>query len=80
MVTEEQFLQDVSAMLGGVSLSMETDLLDVEVWDSFSKVDFLALAEEQYGVVLPKFDVAAAETVRDLYILTEKTLVAKGKN
>ena len=78
MVTEEQFLADVSAMLGGEALSMKTQLLDVEAWDSFSKVDFLALAEEQYGVNLPKFDVAVAETVRDLYALTEKALVAKG--
>ena len=44
MVTEEQFLSDVSAMLGGEALSMKTQLLDVEAWDSFSKVDFLALA------------------------------------
>lgn len=77
MVTEEQFLQALSEMLGGAAFSMETQLLDVDAWDSFSKVDFLALAEEQYGIVLPKFDVAVAETVRDLYALTEKALAAK---
>lgn len=77
MVTEQQFLQDLSEMLGGEALLMETDLLDVEAWDSFSKVDFLALAEEQYGATLPKFDVAVAESVRDLYNLTQNALAEK---
>lgn len=77
MVTEQQFLQDLSEMLGGEALLMETDLLDVEEWDSFSKVDFLALAEERYGAILPKFDVAVAESVRDLYNLTQNALAEK---
>ena len=74
MTTEEQFLRALSEMLGDETITMETDLLDVESWDSFSKADFLALAEADYGVVLPKFDVAAAESVRSLYVLVQKAL------
>lgn len=74
MTTEEQFLRALSEMLGDETITMETDLLDVESWDSFSKADFLALAEDDYGVVLPKFDVAAAESVRSLYVLVQKAL------
>ena len=74
MTTEEQFLRALSEMLGDETITMETDLLDVESWDSFSKSDFLALAEDDYGVVLPKFDVAAAESVRSLYVLVQKAL------
>ena len=74
MTTEEQFLRALSEMLGDETITMETDLLDVESWDSFSKADFLALAEGDYGVVLPKFDVAAAESVRSLYVLVQKAL------
>lgn len=74
MTTEEQFLRALSEMLGDETITMETDLLDVESWDSFSKADFLALAEDDYGVVLPKFDVAAAESVRSPYVLVQKAL------
>lgn len=68
MISEEAFLQDLQNMLNrDESLSLDMDLLDIDEWDSFSKIAFLAMAKEKYHVELPRFTVAAADTVQDLY-------------
>ncbi len=68
MVTEEQFLKDFKDLLkSSIDIGMETDLLDIDEWDSFSAISFLSMIEEKYGVKAEPFTVAEAIFVEDLY-------------
>ena len=68
MISKEKFVEDLNEMLGtNEKISMETDLMDIESWDSFSMVAFIAMAEEKYSVVIEPFSVAEAVLVEDLY-------------
>lgn len=68
MISEEQFINDLQVMLKTEEvITMDMDLLDIESWDSFSMVTFVAMAEEKYNVKVDKFSVAEAVLVEDLY-------------
>lgn len=68
MVTKEQFLVDFKKLLSTEQdIGMETDLLDIDGWDSFSAISFLSMIDEQYGVKAEPFNVAEAIFVEDLY-------------
>lgn len=68
MISEEQFINDLQVMLKTEeAITMDMDLLDIESWDSFSMVAFVAMAEEKYNVKVDKFSVAEAVLVEDLY-------------
>lgn len=68
MVAEERFLADFKELLkSGSDISMETDLLDIDGWDSFSAISFLAMIDEKYGIKVEPFTVAEAVFVEDLY-------------
>lgn len=68
MISEEQFINDLQVMLKTEEvITMDMDLLDIESWDSFSMVAFVAMAEEKYNVKVDKFSVAEAVLVEDLY-------------
>ena len=68
MISQEQFIHDLQNMLKtDEELTIDMDLLDIEAWDSFSMVAFMAMAEEKYQVKLDKFTVAEAVLVEDLY-------------
>ena len=68
MISEEQFINDLQIMLKTEEvITMDMDLLDIESWDSFSMVAFVAMAEEKYNVKVDKFSVAEAVLVEDLY-------------
>lgn len=68
MVSKEQFLCDLENMLKtDERLSMDTDLMDIENWDSFSMMAFIAMAKEKYGVEFEPFAIAGAVLVEDLY-------------
>ncbi len=72
MVSKEQFMEDFKGLLSTKQdIDMETDLLDIEGWDSFSAISFLAMIDEKYGVKAEPFSVAEAIFVEDLYILVE---------
>lgn len=72
MVTREQFLEDFKELLSTKEeIGMETDLLDIDEWDSFSAIHFLSLIEEKYGVKAEPFAVAEAIFVEDLYNILE---------
>ena len=68
MISQEQFIHDLQNMLKtDEELTIDMDLLDIEAWDSFSMVAFIAMAEEKYQVKLDKFTVAEAVLVEDLF-------------
>ena len=68
MISQEQFINDLQNMLKtDEELTIDMDLLDIEAWDSFSMVAFIAMAEEKYQVELDKFTVAEAVLVEDLF-------------
>lgn len=72
MVIEEKFIEDIKNMLNtSMEINLDTDLLDIEEWDSFSKVSFMAMVNEKYNINLPRFEVASAETVGDLYSIVQ---------
>lgn len=73
MVSEEQFLKEFKELLATKQeISMDTDLLEIDVWDSYSAVSFLAMIEEKYGIKAEPFAVAEAVFVEDLYRIIEE--------
>lgn len=75
MVEEKQFLVDLKEMLKTEDqIEMDTDLMDIENWDSFSMVEFIAMAEEKYGAKFEPFSIAGAVLVEDLYDVVKETL------
>ena len=72
MVSQEQFLKDFKEPLStNEEISMDTDLLEIDVWDSYSAVSFLAMISEKYGIEAEPFTVAEAIFVEDLYRIVE---------
>ena len=72
MVLQEQFLKDFKELLStNDEISMDTDLLEIDAWDSLSAVSFLAMLSEKYGIEAEPFTVAEAIFVEDLYHIVE---------
>ncbi len=61
----EQFLEKLSELLE-TPLSGNEQLSDLESWNSLAAISFLALANEDCGVVLGAKDLAGCETVEQL--------------
>ena len=75
MVSEKQFLSDIKDMLKvEEEISMDTDLMDIENWDSFSMMTFIAMADEKYGAKFEPFAIAGAVLVEDLYVVVKESL------
>lgn len=78
MINEEKFLSDLRAMLKAEDeIEMDTDLMDIENWDSFSMMSFIAMAEETYGAKFEPFAIAGAVLVEDLYNVVNEALGGK---
>lgn len=72
MVSQDQFLKDFKELLStNDDISMDTDLLEIDVWDSYSAVSFLSMISEKYGIEAEPFTVAEAIFVEDLYHIVE---------
>lgn len=68
MVSEEQFITDLKELLStDEDISMDTDLLDIDAWDSLSSAAFLVMIHDKYGIDAEPFAVAEAVFVEDLY-------------
>lgn len=68
MISEEKFLNDLKKALSlNDEISMDTDLLDLEGWDSFSAMLFISMANDKYGITVEPFAVAEAVLIEDLY-------------
>lgn len=75
MVSETQFLNDIKSMLKvEEEIDMDTDLMDIDNWDSFSMMTFIAMAEEKYGAKFEPFAIAGAVLIEDLYIVVNESL------
>ncbi len=75
MILKDDFLNDIKAMLGtDEEFDLDTDLLDVEAWDSLSAMGFIAMVEEKYGVKLEPFSIAEAVLFEDLYNIVVKEM------
>lgn len=73
MPSEEKFVDDLMELFEiKEKISLNTDLLDIENWDSFSAVSFLVMVEEKYGVKAEPFEIAEAIYVEDLYNIVLK--------
>lgn len=72
MVSQEQFLKDFKELLStNEEINMDTDLLEIDGWDSYSAISFLAMISEKYSVGAEPFTVAEAIFVEDLYHIVE---------
>ena len=48
-------------------LTSDITVSDIDNWDSFSAMSFLAMIEEKYGIKVEPFAIAEAILVEDLY-------------
>lgn len=68
-MNEQEFLEKmVEIMDTEAELEMNSNLEDIEEWDSLSYVAFLALCQSEDRDVIPK-DVRNAKTINELYAL-----------
>ena len=78
MINENEFLNDLKEMLNeDGAIEMDTDLMDIETWDSFSMMAFITMAEEKYGVTFEPFAIAGAVLVEDLYTVINEAIGGK---
>ena len=69
---EKDFLTLLSdKILEGAAITMDTQLEDIENWDSLAVVDFLGLADAEFGKNINPVDVQITENVRGLYELVK---------
>ena len=52
-------------------ITMQTNLSDIEEWDSLGAVSFIAMASSVYGKKIDAVKLRHAETVQDLYDLVK---------
>ncbi len=65
---EHKFLADLTELLDREEeISLDTNLEDIEEWDSLSYVSFIAIALSKYKVAVAKEEIKSAKTVNDLY-------------
>lgn len=75
MLNEKDFLKDLVKLLSATSeIEMETDLLDIDEWNSLSAMEFLTMIKNNYGVVAEPYTVAEAILVEDLYNVVKNLL------
>jgi acyl carrier protein len=70
-VAFEEFAKELAAIVEeGVSeISPERELLSIPLWDSLAIVNVMAVASDKFDCILDPEQLAAATTVKDLYIL-----------
>lgn len=69
---ETLFMEKMSKILNGEEFTMDSELNYLENWDSLASVDFLGLADEDFGKELDPMDVRMAGTIGDLFELLTK--------
>lgn len=68
----EKFLEKMIDILDcEQEVTMETELADLEEWDSLSLVSFMAMANAAYNKKVVPADVKMAKTIADLYELVK---------
>lgn len=65
---EKKFISEFSELIDtDEEITLDTNLEDIEEWDSLSYVSFVAVALSKYKVSVAKDDIKKAKTVNDLY-------------
>lgn len=68
MVTKEEFLRDFKELLKiEGTVDFDTDLLDIEEWDSYSAISLLGMIEEKYGKKIEPYAIAEAIFIEDIF-------------
>lgn len=67
MTTEEKIamLEEVMDLDAG-ELKLDSVLEDFEEWDSLSKLSLIAMAKQDFGLILTKDDIKSFDTVKDI--------------
>lgn len=70
-MTKQEFLLQLDELLeeDPGTLTGEESLEELETWESLTVMEFLALVDETFDVVLEPKEIAACETVNDLVAL-----------
>ncbi len=73
MVKENEFLDRLKKMLNtSEEINLDTDLLDIQEWDSLSMMNFIVMCEEEFGVSVERHIVAESVVVEDLFDAVNK--------
>lgn len=68
----EEFLEKMSDLLDTEQeIKMDTELKEIEEWDSLSFVSFLAVAQTTYKKNIAPTQLKQAKTIQDLYDLVK---------
>lgn len=65
-------MERMGKILSGEEFTMDSQLNYLENWDSLASVDFLGMADEDFGRELDPMDVRMAGTIGDLFHLLVK--------
>lgn len=72
-MSKEKFVEIIKALLNNKSdVGLDSELDEIEEWDSLTRIKFMVLLSQEYGISLPRFDVAEAETICDLWELVQE--------
>lgn len=70
-VAFEEFAKELATIVeeGVGEISPERELLSIPLWDSLAIVNVMAVASDKFDCILDPEQLAAATTVKDLYVL-----------
>ena len=71
-IDKNEFLESMKELLElgtEENLRLETQLTEIEEWDSLVALSFMALVKEKYDLQLGGHDIRNAETIQDFYDL-----------
>lgn len=69
-MNKEEFLHDLEEALQTTeSLTMETNLLDLEEWDSLGIVSTIAMFDSKYGKKMDINKLTSAKDIKELFLL-----------
>ena len=70
---EIKFWEIIDKLLDSkADMDMDTELADIAEWDSLTRIKFIVMMMEDYGIAIPRFEVAAAENMGDLFKLVQE--------
>ena len=70
MIDVEEFLEVIRKVLGRDDITEETQIKDVEEWDSLKHLQIIMEIEDRFKVRIPLEKVGEISSVKDLYDIT----------
>lgn len=67
----QEFVDKFSGIVSETELSPETELVDMDGWDSLGQITFIAFVRRQFGRIINVGDLSKASTVSDLFVLAK---------